>query len=188
MVTLPQIKSWQALLFLFLSGVVCGLLISSTCQRPHDTIDTPDSLMIRTIDKPTYPGVQDNSAIDSSTPIGEIPLGLVITSDSLPISVQGERGFIPFVLEIPTREYYGYNIRTSPMPFPIKITVPQPPRICFFVTGDIKFDMHKNIRYDFRGGIELFQHISLYGGVEGDTDLKAIPYIGCGYTRRFKLW
>jgi hypothetical protein len=149
---------FRILLILCLVFAVLGAMGWALLSRPTvivNTIVEPDSLMIRRNDSLTRVNRQllaDKACpkvdtfrmhdttyiIQPSTPFGDIPVRRDEFKDSLPLTAQGKRFYMPFYLGITYRGVNsGYDIRTIPRPYNIPIKQPSSFRFEGGVEGNL---------------------------------------------------
>ncbi len=168
---------------------MCFVLDSIICQRESNTItvETVDTLIVHEYKYDTTKSIDtiiisqvDTFIINEDSPIGEIPVRMKTTTDSLPIMVGTERIYLPIETTITYRGIlYKHTIQTIPKLYNVQVKSKQK-FITFHKSLAISMDGQKRVLSEIRLGATFgfSRKLTIYGGLSYNSDNEFSPAVG----------
>jgi len=161
-------KTLQIYLVIFIAGMLTMALLMSTFQKEQIvTVEIPAVIDTVILKKP-YPIVDtivirssDTTYIDSTTPLGEIPIRQEVIKITTPVKVNGHHHeFMTFLTVHYRGILHGYESHIIPAEFKVKIKELHKPR--FYLNAGIVVNGQKEVLPEMEGGIMLGRRFSAF--------------------------
>jgi hypothetical protein len=181
--------SWILFVFFTTAVLLLGVFLGRITVRKPDTAIVLDTLIVydykdTTIVKDTVITAHDTVYIDSTTPLGAIPVRTQVEKDSLPIRVGKQIIYAPYHIGTQYRGIlYQMWMQTDPVPYDIELKADIPPVIDFYGQALIAIDVRKELLSEVEFGATFKQKASLAIGVRASRyPVEATAYVGLRYT------